>query len=245
MSKYRDVAKQMALDYLELEEITQNNPRGIPHTALGTKYHIDSSYAGNLWRGVRIVMVGKSDSSRYGVAAKRMFEDNIVRKINELTYKNVDELYSIQGNAGMTILLGIEAAKQSKLNTYESLFNNEVDTLLLKSKLLNKPKGTSQPEKLTVTQSVQKRDPKVKAWILLNADGKCELCTKNAPFNKENGLPYLEVHHIVQLANGGADTVENTVAVCPNCHRALHFSIHKEALADELRKKLTRLHTSL
>ncbi len=240
MSKYREVAKQMAVDYLELEKITQNNTRGIPYTALGAKYNIDSSYAGNLWRGVRIAMIGKSDSSRYGQATKRMFEDNIVTKISELTYKNVDELYSIQGNAGMTILLGIEAAKQNELNTYESLFNNEVDTLLLKSKPLDKPKGTNQPEKLTVTQYIQKRDPKVKAWILRNANGKCELCKKEAPFKKENSLPYLEVHHIIQLANGGADTVENTVAVCPNCHRALHISIHKKTLAVELRKNLTR-----
>jgi histidinol dehydrogenase len=26
------------------------------------------------------------------------------------------------------------------------------------------------------------------------------------------------------LADGGADTVENAVAVCPNCHRAAHYS---------------------
>ena len=37
-----------------------------------------------------------------------------------------------------------------------------------------------------------------------------------------DGTHYLEVHHIDQLAKGGADTVENAVALCPNCHRKMH-----------------------
>ncbi|MGH8437576.1 MAG: HNH endonuclease [Pseudomonas sp.] len=32
-----------------------------------------------------------------------------------------------------------------------------------------------------------------------------------------------EVHHKVRLADGGLDTVENAIAVCPNCHRQAHF----------------------
>ncbi|WP_147195697.1 HNH endonuclease [Rummeliibacillus stabekisii] len=35
--------------------------------------------------------------------------------------------------------------------------------------------------------------------------------------------PNLEVHHIKRLADGEEDTVENAIAVCPNCHRELHF----------------------
>ncbi|WP_342542729.1 HNH endonuclease signature motif containing protein [Paenisporosarcina sp. FSL H8-0542] len=35
--------------------------------------------------------------------------------------------------------------------------------------------------------------------------------------------PYLEVHHIKRLADNGEDSVENAIAVCPNCHRELHF----------------------
>lgn len=54
------------------------------------------------------------------------------------------------------------------------------------------------------------------------AKGKCELCVKNAPFLRKNGEPYLETHHIQWLANGGFDTIENTVALCPNCHRRMH-----------------------
>ena len=40
---------------------------------------------------------------------------------------------------------------------------------------------------------------------------------KRSPKNP-NGKPYLEVHHIIQLAKGGPDTIKNAVALCPNCH---------------------------
>jgi 5-methylcytosine-specific restriction protein A len=54
------------------------------------------------------------------------------------------------------------------------------------------------------------------------AMGICQLCEKPAPFNDKQGNPYLETHHIVWLAKGGSDTIDNTVALCPNCHRKMH-----------------------
>jgi predicted HNH restriction endonuclease len=35
---------------------------------------------------------------------------------------------------------------------------------------------------------------------------------------RRNGAPYLEIHHIRALAEGGADHPLNVAAVCPNCH---------------------------
>lgn len=55
------------------------------------------------------------------------------------------------------------------------------------------------------------------------ADGKCQLCNNEAPFLDKKGEPYLESHHIIWLKNGGADSVDNTVALCPNCHRKMHI----------------------
>ncbi|WP_369125133.1 MULTISPECIES: HNH endonuclease [unclassified Pseudomonas] len=31
------------------------------------------------------------------------------------------------------------------------------------------------------------------------------------------------MHHIVQLAHGGDNTIENAQALCPSCHRNRHF----------------------
>ena len=71
---------------------------------------------------------------------------------------------------------------------------------------------------------VYERNPDVVAEVLARAKGVCQACKKPAPFlKKSNGKPYLEVHHINQLAEGGEDTVENAIAVCPNCHRKAHY----------------------
>lgn len=69
-----------------------------------------------------------------------------------------------------------------------------------------------------------KRNPDVIAEVLIRADGVCEQCDQHAPFKRaSDGTPFLEVHHIIRLADGGEDTVDNTIAVCPNCHRELHY----------------------
>jgi 5-methylcytosine-specific restriction protein A len=36
-------------------------------------------------------------------------------------------------------------------------------------------------------------------------------------------LLLLEVHHIQWLSNDGDDTIDNIVALCPNCHRKMHI----------------------
>jgi 5-methylcytosine-specific restriction enzyme A len=74
------------------------------------------------------------------------------------------------------------------------------------------------------------RNPDVVAQVLLRAKGTCESCRSNAPFvRRSNGTPYLEVHHKIQLAAGGEDTVENALALCPNCHRKAHHGYPDDA----------------
>jgi len=33
---------------------------------------------------------------------------------------------------------------------------------------------------------------------------------------------HLECHHVKWLSKEGEDTIENAVALCPNCHRKMH-----------------------
>ena len=68
------------------------------------------------------------------------------------------------------------------------------------------------------------RDPDVVAEALYRANGRCEKCQAKAPFTKRsNGQPYLEVHHIIPLSQGGLDSLSNVISLCPNCHREVHF----------------------
>ena len=104
-----------------------------------------------------------------------------------------------------------------------------------------KPLGSSRPptEKRSVTTYV--RDPTVKAWVLQLADGVCEACRQRAPFMGQDGLPYLEVHHVMPLACHGSDTPSNAVALCPNCHRRCHYAIDRDQFKLALYENIPRL----
>ena len=79
------------------------------------------------------------------------------------------------------------------------------------------------PKRIAITSYQFKRSPHVVAEVLALAGGKCQSCLRDAPFKREDGRPYLEVHHVEWLANGGEDSVENAIALCPNCHREAHY----------------------
>lgn len=114
----------------------------------------------------------------------------------------------------------------------ESFFREDLNKRVLKS-LADAPEARQlrlavapkMPRRVEVTSVAFVRNSDVIAEVLLRAAGVCELCGSLAPFiRKSNGSPYLEVHHRVRLADGGEDTVVNTVALCPNCHRREHYS---------------------
>ena len=88
-------------------------------------------------------------------------------------------------------------------------------------------KAPKKPESSTVTTKAFKRNADVVVAVLERAKGECERknegCKNPVPFKRNNGSTFLEVHHIIRLADGGDDTVENAIALCPNCHRELHF----------------------
>lgn len=62
----------------------------------------------------------------------------------------------------------------------------------------------------------------VRQYALRVADGVCGGCDEPAPFETEDGDPYLEVHHITRRSDDGPDHPDNVIALCPNCHRRVH-----------------------
>lgn len=77
--------------------------------------------------------------------------------------------------------------------------------------------------------------------MLNESGGICDCCNSNAPFTKEDGAHYLEVHHLIRLADGGSDTTSNAIAACPNCHRELHYGQNKLELLGSIYNKVKRL----
>ena len=73
-----------------------------------------------------------------------------------------------------------------------------------------------------VSTSTYDRNVYVAELARRRANGACQLCEKPAPFMDKTGQPFLESHHTIWLSQGGEDSIENTVALCPNCHRKMH-----------------------
>ena len=86
------------------------------------------------------------------------------------------------------------------------------------------------------------RDAAVAEYAKRLANGLCDLCEQRAPFQNKSNEAYLECHHIIWLAHGGEDTIANTVALCPNCHRKMHILNTKED--KETLTKLTSGHSA-
>jgi len=73
-------------------------------------------------------------------------------------------------------------------------------------------------------QNYYYRSQAIKLYAQKRAHGKCEGCGQPAPFKTKEGTPYLEVHHIRRLSDGGPDDPRWVVAICANCHRRAHYS---------------------
>ena len=102
--------------------------------------------------------------------------------------------------------------------------------------------GSSNPVSQRVTVRQFRRSRTVKRYAKARAKGCCQLCGEKAPFCDIDGTPYLEIHHVIWLAQGGPDTIENTVALCPNCHKKMHVLNREEDIKhlQDIIKKLTK-----
>ncbi|WP_424552009.1 HNH endonuclease [Shinella sp.] len=90
--------------------------------------------------------------------------------------------------------------------------------------------------------NVYQRAAMVAAHVLNRAGGLCECCGEAAPFNRADGRPYLECHHVDRLADQGADDIYSVIALHPVCHRFVHHAGEAgRARNDEMRNRLREI----
>lgn len=89
------------------------------------------------------------------------------------------------------------------------------------------------------------RNRQIVKYILENEIDECCGCKnkykiENRSFKKRNGKYYLEVHHMISLANDKykLDVLENLVKLCPVCHRQLKKNSGMENEQKELIKEI-------
>jgi hypothetical protein len=103
-----------------------------------------------------------------------------------------------------------------KQDYFESIPLNQLKKTILE-------KESNSTLRKVVQNKVYDRSVYIKEFARRIANGICQLCEKEAPFKDRYGNPFLEVHHIKYLSKGGTDTIDNVIALCPNCHRKIHI----------------------
>jgi 5-methylcytosine-specific restriction enzyme A len=103
--------------------------------------------------------------------------------------------------------------------------------------LKNRAQTASKPSsKRETTTTTYDRNQDVVDYIKRVAEGICQLCKKPAPFVDKDGDPFLHAHHIIWLKRNGFDSIDNAIALCPNCHAKMHNLDLKEDI-----EKLTQI----
>lgn len=143
---------------------------------------------------------------------KRIFAHKVTSEDKEPTSKNVSQ-------------------EEKLAHTYSQL---DIEELLKRAKGAN-PK----PKKRKTTSETYERDLAVKAWAIKRSSFKCEMpnCDYEG-FTKADGTKYIETHHIIPLSENGEDSIKNIAALCPNCHKLLHYASNKDELAKSLQDYL-------
>jgi len=106
-----------------------------------------------------------------------------------------------------------------------AVVQDQIDTLSL-SDLRTKALAASVASRNPIErkQDFYYRSQAIRLYALKRAHGICEGCRQPAPFVTPERKPYLEVHHIRRLSDGGPDDPRWVVALCPNCHRKAHYA---------------------
>ena len=68
---------------------------------------------------------------------------------------------------------------------------------------------------ITKTKKRSSGEGKIKQQVLIRDGFRCRLCGEDV----HNGS---EIHHLTQISNGGDNTKNNLITLCPHCHAFMH-----------------------
>jgi 5-methylcytosine-specific restriction endonuclease McrA len=124
-------------------------------------------------------------------------------------------------------------------NVSEENLYSQIDVELLRERATNINTTPSQVEQ---TVRVYPRNNILRTYVKERSNYSCEMPDCDyIGFNKNDSKKYIEIHHVDPLSEGGEDSISNTVALCPNCHRKIHYAENKEELKQTLQSYLTTL----
>lgn len=162
-----------------------------------------------------------SDTNGIDVHLFEVMEKSIYtyRGIVKLAYKPYQSMQpDNNGNLRKVWIFPVKPiVEKTAITTEDEIIKLSNTELIKRSELSRADKGPQKAETI-----IYYRDPYLKEMVKRIARGQCQYCEAEAPFKDKNNEPYLEEHHVIRLADGGSDTIDNVVAICPNCHRRMH-----------------------
>jgi 5-methylcytosine-specific restriction enzyme A len=136
----------------------------------------------------------------------------------------------LKGLVGTNIL---EIDTRSK----EEIFQDEIQNIIPQVPPLG---PVARGSKKANTGEAWKRNGSFAAQALENAGHKCEYKSDHETFiSIKSGNHFVEAHHLIPMQfqdnfKYSLDVPENIIALCPNCHRAIHYA------KDEVKKEMLR-----
>ncbi len=175
-----------------------------------------------------------------------LFEESrkgFVRFIGRCRYigHHLEERSDSEDKSRKAIVFELEVIGQTNAPREEAPAQSEKNLDRLTMEELREAARKTAPLSATPKQRqtiVHYRSEAVKRVVLRRSKGKCEGCEQAAPFLTKKGKPYLEPHHTTRRADGGPDSPEFVVALCPNCHRRVHSGLDGETYNKTLQNKL-------
>lgn len=224
---YRDVWKNGVLHYTGMGKIGDQVLEGNQN---GTLYYSDTN-------GVEVHL--------FEVLKKAVYTYRGVVKLVDKPYKSIQP--DDNGNMRNVWMFPVMPVSEIAQNVSHELSEQEISKLSDKELArYTAVKNVKKKPKIAETV-IYYRDPYLKQMVKRIADGKCQYCRNDAPFIDKQGEPYLETHHVIRLADGGQDAIDNVVAICANCHRKVHVlnneldTIVLEDIAAQNKRQLERL----
>jgi predicted HNH restriction endonuclease len=123
----------------------------------------------------------------------------------------------------------MQASKKGTKDEKASVQNSAIDDIP------SAPLGSRVPGRTATTGSRYQRDDRIRGFVIKQAKGVCEYC-RELGFLLPDGSHYLEAHHVIALADQGADTVDNVIALCPSDHREAHYGKKAVVMENEMIK---------
>ena len=145
---------------------------------------------------------------------RRLFQE-LRDKDKVITFIDNQGLYTLRG----AFLLDFEADKSA--DNFSPPGMEEAQKTF--TSFIKKPRPMTERQEY-IRETYYRRDAGLVEWAKNYHGCSCMICKCDNRFDKPNGQPYIEAHHIVPLCEDGRDVQENIALVCAHHHRMAHFA---------------------